>query len=297
MTKKFLFFLFLIFGSLIVLFFSKYLEKNKTIKPVEPMPIVGDDPYAHLAIGGVPIDQRDEKFRKWLCVSIKISVQNASGSGTIIFYDTKENYAYVQSCGHLWSGNMNAEDGAKRKLNCDVITWYHNETKLDKPKSYKAEVLFYFNDRGKDCSLVKFKPDWVPNYFPISPPDFNFNTNVRLHSLGCDGGREVAHYDVRYLGERGPDIVTTENSPRPGRSGGGLMSEDFFIGICWGTTDIQGNGNGLFTPLKVLREINEQQGFGWLNEIGSSWARKLPIIDRNNPQGVYPEDYIPLPKN
>ena len=92
------------------------------------------------------------------------------------------------------------------------------------------------------------------------------------------------------------NVITTENSPRPGRSGGGLMSEDYYVGICWGTTDLSGSGNGLFTPLKVVRELNEKNGYGWLNDVSISLARKLPIVDRNNPQGQYPPDYIPLPK-
>lgn len=287
-------------AGLLVLFFAAqfYNTPYKFDKnAIEPMPIVGNDPYAYLAIGGTPYERRDEQVRKWLAAGVKISVQNASGSGTIIYYDSKEGYAYVQSCGHLWTGNMTAEQAKKKKLTCSIITWYHNEIKLEETKSYPAEVLYYFNNRGYDCSLLRFKPDWVPQYFAISPPDFQFVPNMILHSVGCDGGREIAHYDVRYLGYKGIDIVTTENSPRPGRSGGGLMSEDYYVGICWGTTDIDGNGNGLFTPLNTLRKLNEQEGYGWLNDIGISWARQLPIIDRNNPQGVYPPDYIPLPKN
>ena len=286
----------------LTIFTILFFTLNLTIEPrysrlVEPMPIVGNDPYAHLAIGGVPIEQREERFKKWLSPGVKIAVKSASGSGTIIYFENKEGYAYVQSCGHLWSGNMNAKDGKNKKLLCSVITWYHNNTKLEQPKEYPAEVLYYFNNRGQDCSLVRFKPDWVPDYLPISPADFHFVKGMRLHSVGCDGGREIAHYDVEFLGESGSDIVTTDNSPRPGRSGGGLMSEDYFIGVCWGTTEIDGTGNGLFTPLRVLRTLNEQEGYGWLNEIAASWARKLPIIDRNNPQGQYPLDYIPLPKD
>lgn len=285
----------LIIGSF--LFFWNTLPVSQHSRLVEPMPIVGNDPYAHLAIGGVPIEQRDESFRKWLCVGLKISVKGASGSGTIIFYDEKDGYAYVQSCGHLWTGNMTANEGKVKKLTCEVITWYQNEKKLEKTKSFPAEVLYFFNNRGQDCSLLRFKPDWKTNYFAISPPDFHFIPNMRLHSIGCDGGREIAHYDVEYLGNRDKDIITTDNSPRPGRSGGGLLSEDYYVGVCWGTTEIQGTGNGLFTPLKTVRFLNEQEGYGWLNDVSTSWAGKLPIIDRNNPQGQYPPEYIPLPKN
>jgi hypothetical protein len=269
---------------------------NKNTKLVEPMPIVRDAPYTQLAHGGFPKEERGIEVRKWLSAGVKISVRGASGSGTIVYFDSESGYAYVQSCGHLWSGNMTAEEGEKRKLTCDVITWYHNEEKLAEPKKYPAEVLYYMNDRGKDCSLLRFKPDWFPKYFAISPKDFKFVKNKYLHSVGCDGGREIAHYRIRVLGESGPDVITTENSPRPGRSGGGLMTEDYFVGICWGTTDIQGNGNGLFTPLKVLRKLNEENGYGWLNDVGLNWARQIPILDRNNPQGDYNPDYIPLPK-
>lgn len=263
---------------------------------IDKMPLILDDPLEIFASGVAPIEQRGIEFRKWLSPGLKISVSRASGSGTIIYYDHSNGWAYVQSCGHLWSGNMSAEEGRRRQVKCKVITWYHNEKKLSSTKSYEAEVLYYSNTRTKDCSLLRFKPDWVPNYFPIAPEEFDFKQDMRLHSVGCDGGREVAHYDVRYIGMRSGDIVTTENSPRPGRSGGGLMSNDgYYVGICWGTSDYSGNGNGYFTPLTTLRELNEREGFGWLNEIGHNLARKIPIVDRNNPQGKYPRDYIPLP--
>lgn len=262
---------------------------------VEPMPIVDNDKFAELAWGGTPIEERNEKYRKWLSTGLKIQTNNASGSGTIIYFDSRDGYAYIQSCGHLWSGNMTAEEGKNRKITCKIITWYHNNIKLTPPKDYSAEVLYYSNTRGRDCSLLRFKPDWTPIYLPIAPADFVIEEGIKLHSVGCDGGREVAHYDVRYIGMQGNDLTTTENSPRPGRSGGGLMTEYYYIGICWGTTDISGNGNGFFTPLQSLREYNDKNGFGWLNEAGINWAQQIPIIDHNNPQQKYPKDYIPLP--
>ena len=269
---------------------------------IDNMPLVEDDPYAAIAYGGLPVEQRGPEVRKWLAPGLKIRVSGASGSGTIMYHNPEDGYAYVQSCGHLWSGNMSAEEGLKRNLTCKVITWYHNEQKLSSEKEYPAEVLYYSNDRGRDISLLRFKPDWKPNFFPIAPEDYQFREGMHFHSVGCDGGREIAHYDVIYVGMRGGggsqwlDLVTTKNSPRPGRSGGGLSSSDgYYVGICWGTSDFNGGGNGFFTPLKTIREYNERNGYGWLNDVGHSLARKIPIQDRNNPQGSYPRDYIPLP--
>jgi hypothetical protein len=33
-----------------------------------------------------------------------------------------------------------------------------------------------------------------------------------------------------------------------------------------------------------------------LFDLAGKLARKIPIIDRNNPQGSYPKDYLPMPK-
>lgn len=269
-------------------------------KSIDNMPVVEDDLYAHLAHGALPIEKRDSSVRKWLAAGVRINVGQSSGSGTIIYFNESDGYAYVQSCGHLWGGNMSAEQGVVNKQKCKVTTWYHNEIKLSSPKTYTAEVLYYSNTRGQDCSLIRFKPDWVPNYFAIVPEEYQIPKNQKLHSIGCDSGQEIADYDVRYLGlndSQWPDLFTTENSPRPGRSGGGLLNDDFYLGICWGTTNVDGSGNGLFTPIKTVRYLNKINGFGWLNEAGNSLARKIPIIDRNNPQGIYPKDYVPLPKN
>ena len=294
MLKKLLFCSSVFLSFAIVLFV--YLHKH-----AERMPLITDDPYAKSTYGAAPIERRDDSVRRWLAAGLKIDVSGASGSGTIIYYDELSKYAYVQSCGHLWNGNMDSKEAARRKVTCKVTTWYYNEQKLSSPKSYTAEVLYYNNVEGEDCSLLKFKPDWIPEYYPIAPEDFVFQKNAKYHSVGCDSGSEVAHYDVTFIGMRkiGPneslDLVTTENSPRPGRSGGGLMTDEFYVAICWGTSDYQGRQNGFFTPHQVFRAYNKKNGYEWLNLVGSSLARRIPIIDRNNPQGKYPKDYVPLP--
>lgn len=280
---------------------------NNTSKVADPrnegvvrmMPLVTDDPLA-VNTNLAPQEDRGLDVRKWLSPSLKISVSGASGSGTIVYYDYYTGYAYIQSCGHLWDGSMSAAEGRNKRLTCKVTTWYKNDQKLSVPQSYEAEVLYYYNVRGTDVSLSRFKPDYIPVYFPIGPSGYLIKEGTLLHSCGCDGGKEVAHYDVevayyRNVKENYQDLVTVKNSPRPGRSGGGLMSDDgYYVGICWGTSSYDGGGNGYFTTLDTIREFNEKEGFGFVNSF-SDLARKLPIIDRNNPQGKYPGDYIPLP--
>jgi len=266
---------------------------------ISNMPIAADHPLAKFGNNSAPIEQRDESVRKYISGGVKILVSGFSGSGTIVYYDAKENLAYVQSCGHLWDGNMTASQGKTRKVTCQLQVWYHNQTKLSSPKTYNANVLYYNNGTGRDISLLTFTPDWVPDYFPIASENFEVAPNTRLVSTGCDRGTEIAAYDVRIVRlEEGqfPELITAENSPRPGRSGGGLLTKDgIHVGICVRTSDKSGNGIGLFTPLKTVRYFNKINGFEWLNEVGMNWARQLPIVDKNNKQSEYPKEYIPLP--
>ena len=288
---------FISFGILAINQFQQPIVSHNVYgsKVIDKMPLIIGDHFEAYSVSTKPIAQRSIRFRKYLAASVQILVSRARGSGTIVYYNKKDKIAYVQTCGHLWDGNMDADEGKNKK--CKILVWYHNNKKLTSPKSYEAKVIYYSNNRGKDVGLLTFRPDWEPEYFPIAEKNYEIKKDDRLHSLGCDNGKEVAHYFVRVLGyNNSPDLVTTENSPRPGRSGGGLMTTSgYFVGICWGTSDYSGNGNGYFTTLKSLRKSNEENGYGWLNNV-SSFARKLPIIDKNNTQGEYPDNYIPIPQ-
>lgn len=265
---------------------------------VVPMPIVEDSNPITASIKTLdPIEQRGPEVRQWLAPGLQIRVSNASGSGTIVYYDSQTGWAYVASCGHLWNGTRSADELKRNPVKAKVITWYHNDQKLSEPKEYPAEVLFWSNKRGYDSSCLRFKPDWIPNYFPIAPKDHPIAQGSKLHSVGCDGGREIAHYDVEVIEPRGDDLVTRYNSPRPGRSGGGLMDDDgWYVGTCWGTSDIRGNGIGYFTPLSSIHEVFSSNGYDWLLKMGmNNLARQIPIKDWQNPQREYPGNYIPIP--
>lgn len=277
---------------LLGLIFSTTPEISPNSPPIE-MPIIRIEEYKDV-VNAPPIPERGEQYRKWLAASVKIMVPGASGSGTIVYYDGNE-WAYIQSCGHLWKGSMTAEQAKGRNLKCKIMVWYHNSKKLEQPRTYDVDVLYYFNARGIDSSLLRFKPDWEPDYFPIAPEDYKMQEGAMYHSCGCDAGSEVANYNVQFIRFESPDFVTVQNSPRPGRSGGGLMGDDYYLGICWGTSDTSGQGVGFFTPFPTVRRMNKEQGYGWLNEV-SFLAQQIPVVDRNSSQGKYPKKYIPIPK-
>lgn len=274
------------------------IYRSSPYNGVIDMPLVYDtNPYTASQKYYAPVEQRGPEVRKWLAPGLKISVSGASGSGTIVYYDDATGWAYVASCGHLWDGTRSSEEIKRNPVSAQVITWYHNEQKLGSPKTYPAEVLFWSNNRGYDSSLLRFQPDWRPDYFPIAPQDYSMAGGTRLHSVGCDGGREIAHYDVEYVEHRGGDLITKRNSPRPGRSGGGLMSSDgWYVGTCWGTSAYDGSGIGYFTPLSAIYQVFNSNGYGWLLEVGQgTMAQRIPIHDWKHPQRQFERDYVPVP--
>ena len=138
-----------------------------------------------------PIAKRGPEYRSYLAPSVKIAVSGASGSGTIIHYDKTKNLAYVATCGHLWSnGVLNVDEAKKKNIKCKVITWYHNERKLDSPRSYEANLIFYSYIDGQDTGLITFTPDYEPNYFPLGPKNYKYVKGQHAHSVGCDAGTE-----------------------------------------------------------------------------------------------------------
>jgi len=247
-----------------------------------------------------PIARRGPEFRKYLAPSVKIMVSGASGSGTIVHFDNQKKMAYVATCGHLWEqGVMNVDEGKRRNLKCKVIVWYHNDQKLDAPKSYDANVIFYSYINGQDTGLITFTPDWEPNFFPIGPSDYRYIKGQHSHSVGCDAGTETAHYDIEMLGIEGEDLVTNKNSPRPGRSGGGLMDDDgSYIGTCWGTQYRDGTGKGYFTPLFVIHKFwSKQKGYEFLlkQKQATGNAKQIKIKDHTGSKEEFKPEYILLP--
>jgi hypothetical protein len=274
--------------ALILALFISFCNHCVSAEPVHP--ILKED--ATRVDFPVPKEQRDEKYARFLSASVKVSVNGSAGSGTIVYYDPSYEWTYVLSCGHLWDNNK--EYGSEPRIGARVTIWYKNGVKLPEPRTYDAEVLFWSNDRGYDSSLVRFKCDWVPEYFPISP-ELKIKKGDLLNSMGCDGGSEVARYEVRFVEKRSLDIITEMNSPRPGRSGGGLVTnEGELVGICWGTSDISGKGIGYFTPVSSIQTVFSRNKHVWL--IGNRKMKEIvPIKDWENMNRKYEESFIPMP--
>lgn len=269
--------------------------------PSQPRP-VSELPYWPTAQGwyGRPgWEERTEEFRRWLAPSVRVTNGGGGGSGTICYYDEAENWAYVISCGHLFSnGYKSFEEYKKKPGTRKVEVFYHNEKKLDKPDVYQAEVLCHVCNMPYDVSLLRFKPRWKdPWVCPIAPKDYKLEPQKEYHSCGCDGLTEAAHYMVTYLeekqrGEVTEIITSNKNGPRGGRSGGGVMTDDYQLVFICSRGD---SGHAYWTSLQQIHTFLAKEGFQAVLD-GRTLANQIPIVDRNGPQGKYPGNYIPTPK-
>ncbi len=125
--------------------------------------------------------------------------------------------------------------------------------------------------------------------------------NQVFESTGCDLGGEVSSYTVRLVDgiNVGHDLVSQGNSPRPGRSGGGLLgNEGFYLGIVWGTTEEDGTGYGVYVPLRRIHEfLAKNKEAAWLLQVGHQWENlnNIPIVDKNGKQKPKANMYLPYP--
>lgn len=274
----FILLLLLLYSPLVLAF-----ERESSVRPVIELPCIS----MPCRVGW---EERGSDFIRWLSSSVRIG----GGSGTMVYYDDTRNEMYVLSCGHLY--RMGRGRSGENKKFSTVEVFYQNDKKLPQPKSYKAEYLCHVWDGNYDVSLMKFQPDWKdPWCLPIAPITYKMQVGQWYHNVGCDGMRETAHYLVQFTKERisgVTEIICENNSPRGGRSGGGLISDDGFV---VGITSRAGSNMGIWSSVQQIHKFLGEEGFQFILE-GTMLARRIPIMDRSIRQGKYAKSYMPMPR-
>jgi hypothetical protein len=263
----------------------------------EPVPI-SELPYFETVYSKPGWEERSPEFIKWNSTGVRID--NPGGSGTMSHYDPKENWMYIISCGHLFFEGTGSVDFYQKNPRTEKISvFYHNDKKLKSPKNYNAEVVCHiWKNNIHDVSLLRFKPDWEnPWVTPMVSKDYTMSSGTWYHNVGCDGKSEVAHYLVKFsrsnVRNNVEELICVQNVARGGRSGGGLITDDQkLVGI---TSRSDRISTSYYTSFKQIHQFLTEQKFEFVLIDKSNLANKIPIIDRNNPQGKYPPDYIPLP--
>lgn len=259
--------------------------------PLDNMPLVPTNKYGSNNLA--PEEKRTESVHYYLQSSVRVVNRNNSGSATICYYDKEKNTAYLITCGHLFSGTSTP---GQANRTCEVEVYYKNNVKLDKPQKFPAKVICW--DNSEDIGFMSFQPDWeIENYFSIAPVDYKINPGDVFESTGCDHAEEVASYTVEVTDgiETGRNLVTKNNSPRPGRSGGALLSPDgYYLAIVWGTSDYSGNGVGYYVPLRRIHAYAAKHPeTAWLLKVGNSgFLGQIPVVSLDEPT-QFPRGFVP----
>lgn len=261
--------------------------------PFDRMPLVPDESPGRGF--GDPVPKTDKNVWFYLQASVRILNGSVCGSGTICHYQVSTNTAYVISCGHLFNGN---KIPSGRPESCKIEVFYKNYSKLPKAESFNANVVCHSS--SEDISFLTFNPNWRPaTFFPIAPRDYQIKSGDWFESTGCDGADETAAYSVMLDGSDQSNLRTVSNSPRPGRSGGGLLSSDgYYLGVVWGTSDYSGNGYGYYVPLKRIHAYaNQFPETAWLLRLAGTQnlINSIPVVDLEGKVLKKPLRYFPIP--
>ena len=224
------------------------------------------------------------------CQSFKRVCQSQSG-----MRHRSTNDAYIISCGHLFDGTE--PPGPSIIRNAKIHVFYKNDEKLQRFQSFNAQLVCHSAE--EDISILTFKPDWVPqHYFAIAPENYPIQVGESFESVGCDHAEETAAYTVEIVDgiQKGRNLVTKNNSARPGRSGGGLLSKEFYCGVVWGTSKLDGSGYTFNVPLRRIHAyLGKYEQTKWLLGVGLPGAeyQRIPIINIDGSQYKVPDGYFP----
>lgn len=258
---------------LFVILFAPIVTRSKpvVITPSRLQKVVNPEPH--------PL--RGSDVSDFIAPGCRLKYNGYGGSGTLIYYDKIRREAWVLSCGHLFTRmggrQFSSRDAITYPLNCQLECFYENSLPLSLPKTYSASICFYRYTKTSDLSLVKFSPEGEPDYFRIAPLDRD-EPDV-IWSVGCDHLGDIACYEVEHWDDSDNMLVTRWNSPRPGRSGGGLIGDNMsLVGVCCRTSDVSGTGVGYFATLQQIHDALNEEGFGWLLSVPESHKyRQMPL--------------------
>ena len=273
----------------------KSYESNNQIIVDPNMPLIASYNEVQSA---PPNPKRGEEWAYYLQSSVRIRNGNIGGSGTICYYDKATNWAYIISCGHLFDGNMRPGQNGTKQVKIEMF--YKNNELLSAPKAYTADVICYDND--EDISFLKFRPDWeIEHWFPIASKNYLIEIGQKYESTGCDHLTDAAAYSVEIIdnGTQERSLQTKFNSPRPGRSGGALLSNDgYYIAIVWGTSNYDGTGIGFYVPLRRIHAYALQfPDVAWLLNVNKpiQFIESTSLIE-DGVKKIAPRGFIPIPK-
>jgi len=179
-----------------------------------------------------------------------------SSSGTVIHVAALGDgryTAYVLSTGHMG-----------KRTEPSVEFFYLDGKKLAKPQTAQGRIVFLVENgvsQGVDFCVIEVDAKGKPAAVPIAKKDVG--KGVTCLSIGCDMGSLPTAYQCKVVKVKKHQYALERDTPRPGRSGGGLFHDGKLVGVCWGCYQ-SGNGQGLtgmFTRASTIRRLLASAGY------------------------------------
>ena len=236
----------------------------------EPPPLDLDDPTPRR-------DVFNSKPAPWETV-VRIKVQERGplgfGSGAVISSTPEE--SIVLTCAHIFhvKGPQPRPDQFKLPVLVELFDGRlggpGGQTVRPLGRPMAGEVIDY--DFGRDVALVRIKPGRVVPASPIVPEGWSPETRMRMCTVGCTNGEDATAWSTiitspsfNGLSEKpGYEAIQCLHSPKQGRSGGGLFTEDGDVaGVCNYAFDPR-VARGLYAAPKSIHAILDRNNLSFL---------------------------------
>ena len=243
-------------------------------------PIEAEPPPLNL---GDPTPRRDAfngNPAPWATV-VRIKVQERGplgfGSGTVISSTPEE--SIVLTCAHIFhvKGPQPRPDQFKPTVLVELFDGRlgdpGGQTVRPLGRPMAGEVIDY--DFGRDVALVRIKPGRVVPASPIVPEGWSPETRMRMCTVGCTNGEDATAWSTIVtspsftgLSEKpNYEAIQCLHSPKQGRSGGGLFTEDGDVaGVCNYAFDPR-VARGLYAAPKSIYAVLDRNNLSFLYTI------------------------------
>ena len=209
------------------------------------------------------------------------------GSGTVISSNAEE--SIILTCAHIFS--VKGRQPSPRQFNLPVMVELF-DGKLGGPggqtvrpigEPIPGEVIDYDFDR--DVALVRIRPGRAVPSSRVVPPHWRPEARMGMYTVGCSHGEDATAWNTviyapssrfRVPGKQNYDAIECLHSPKQGRSGGGLFTDNGYVaGVCNFAFD-PSVGRGLYASPKSIYAILDR------NKMSHLYSYRAPVYVADN---------------
>jgi thiol-disulfide isomerase/thioredoxin len=236
--------------------------------------------------------------RELVSASVRLRIEDSTGSscGTGTIVDARQGEALILTCGHIFRDSQEKGHATGEGTNRHITVDLFGPVRVD---NIPGRLICF--DETRDVGLLSIHVAGPVTVVHVAPSGYRVGRGDRVINVGCNNGESptVRHAAVasldRYLG---PPNIEVTGQPLPGRSGGGLFTEDgLLIGVC-NAADRDDN-QGLYAALASVHEELDRARLAYVYQPsleGPAGATSLATADPPTMPQRMPQsgDLVPL---